>query len=86
MSNIQSVIVYSNPLEAAFWESGMIFPLFCGMIVAVIAALSVNWLCERYNRSRMRRRPYGWGTTNLQAKLVVISAIVGMIGTIWFMM
>lgn len=86
MSNIQSVIVYRNPLEAAFWESGMIFPLFCGMIVAVIAALSVNWLCERYNRSRMRRRPYGWGTTNLQAKLVIISAVVGMVGTILFMM
>ena len=34
----QSIIVYRNPAEAALWESGMVFPLICGMVIGCILA------------------------------------------------
>ncbi len=45
MSNTQSIIVYRNPAEAAFWESGMLIPLFGGLatgflIFCVLAAVA----------------------------------------------
>lgn len=42
MSEPVSIIVYSSPAEAAFWESGIAFPLFAslfiGFVVGYIAA------------------------------------------------
>ena len=40
-----SIIVYRNPLEAALWESVMVFPIMAGMLVALIAGLVVARLC-----------------------------------------
>lgn len=36
----QSIIVYRNPAEAAFWESGLAGPLFCGLAVFLIVMLA----------------------------------------------
>lgn len=35
----QSIIIYRNPLEAYFWESGMMFPVVAGTILGVIAGV-----------------------------------------------
>lgn len=37
----QSIIVYRNPIEAHFWESGMMFPLLVslGIFAAVLIVL-----------------------------------------------
>lgn len=42
----QSIIVYRNPVEAAFWESGMIFPLMGGLGVGFIAFLILMRIAE----------------------------------------
>ncbi len=39
---MQSVIVYRNPMEAMFWESGIAFPLFTSLFVFVICYLIVG--------------------------------------------
>lgn len=46
-NQIQSVIVYRNPVEAAMWESGLIFPLAVGCIAALVVALVVASICSR---------------------------------------
>jgi len=35
----QSIIVYRNPLEAALWEGGMVFPIISGCFVGFITFL-----------------------------------------------
>lgn len=80
MSNIQSVIVYRNSIEAAFWESGMIFPLFLGLIVALVIVLAVNGVLTLYNRSK---RISVFNTPAWQGYMIVASAIVAMLSTMF---
>jgi len=42
----QSIIVYRNPIEAAFWESGLIFPLMVALFVGFITILATSKLVE----------------------------------------
>lgn len=42
MSNIQSIIVYRNPVEAQFWESGMSFPIMVAMVLSLLVAIGVG--------------------------------------------
>jgi hypothetical protein len=44
---MQSIIVYRNPLEAAFWESGMVFPLIMAMVAAVISVVVLQRIFQR---------------------------------------
>lgn len=50
MSQTQSVIVYRNPAEAAFWESGMAFPLMASLFVFLVVFLLLNTVFERQVR------------------------------------
>lgn len=49
----QSIIVYRNPAEAALWESGMVFPIIVGAVIAVASVLIVlgvlQMLSKRFN-------------------------------------
>jgi hypothetical protein len=59
---MQQVIVYSNPIEAALWNgdyAGVIFPVSCGVVLFFVLFLISNWLlskvllvvCNRFNLS-----------------------------------
>lgn len=37
----QSIIVYSNPAEAALWESGMLFPIIASTVIAAVLTFLV---------------------------------------------
>lgn len=77
----ESIIVYRNPAEAAFWESGMAFPLMVAMVNAVIAAVFVDWLLRHIPSQRVWsfRRKYG-------GALAGWSAILAAVATMWTMM
>lgn len=49
----ESIIVYRNPAEAALWESGMVFPIIVGAVIAVTSVLIVlgvlQMLSKRFN-------------------------------------
>lgn len=80
----QSIIVYRNPLEAAFWESGIIFPVVVGIVLAACTATALNWLFIKYNK--LRSVTYPKELTQWQSNWIVIGTIATMIATVWFMM
>ena len=82
----QSIIVYRNPMEAAFWESGMAFPLMVGLVLSLAVALGLNWIFVRYNQWQYRRNRYTRGRGDRQAAAIVFGMILTMIATVWFMM
>ena len=60
---MQSVIVYTSPLDAALWESGLLFPIMVSCVVAVSVAVCMlkvsEYIARRTSvsvRHRMRRR------------------------------
>lgn len=76
---MQSIIVYRNPVEAAFWEfasSGQLIPFLAALAVfgAVWGLLQLN-LVERYAPSYGRKRQ------NLTFIAAVVAAVVaGVVG------
>lgn len=60
----QSIIVYRNPIEAAFWESassGQIFPIVVGVIVFFVLFLALQYqVVERFTGWNSKYRT--WGT------------------------
>ena len=54
MSTTQSIIVYRNPVEAAFWESGMVSPLIIFLVlffvIFVPSATIINRLANQARR------------------------------------
>lgn len=46
----QSIIVYRNPAEVAFWESGMIVPLGGGLGAGFITFLILMWIAQKVSR------------------------------------
>ena len=82
MNNIQSVIVYRNPIEAAFWNTpGLAFSVIFGLILSVAVAVSLALLFEVYNRFRGFR---SFVTPAWQANTIAGSAIVTMLGTVFY--
>lgn len=67
----QSIIVYRNPIEAAFWESGMLLPLMGGLGVGFIVFLLLMWIAGKVSRDW--RGPPNWMT----ASAGVVSVIAG---------
>lgn len=70
----QSIIVYRNPAEAAFWEGGMAFPMMVGLVVGFIAAIVAVKLYERVS-PRGRRA----------GEVAVAAAVIGVVGTMLLM-
>ncbi len=52
MSDLQRIIVYRNPVEAAFWEGGMLWPILCGGFVAFVVVCILGLLMEKFVRTR----------------------------------
>lgn len=46
----QRIIVYRNPLEAAFWESDMLVPLVGGMGTGLVLFLIIMMIAGRVTR------------------------------------
>ena len=71
---MQSIIVYRNPIEAAFWEGNIAWPIIVGMFVGGIFAITVTALYQRlYPRS------------NNSDIVAIVSIVIGMLATIFFM-
>lgn len=49
---MQSIIVYRNPIEAAFWESNMLIPLLGGMAAGVGLFLLMMWVAGKIYQRR----------------------------------
>lgn len=80
---MQSVIVYASPLDAALWDSGLLFPIMVACVVAVSVAVCVLRVSEYVTRRtsvtvrhRMRRR------TDLAAP---VAAVLGWVACFWLM-
>ena len=74
----QYVIVYRNPIEAAFWESGLLFPLIVGCVVAICAA----YVCSELWRRLWFKSLYMQGFTS---HVALFTAIGSMIATMMYM-
>lgn len=61
----QSVIVYRNPMEAAFWEGGFAFPLIAAVFVGVMIFVIAHLMFDKYNRGKKYGRRQ-WQPTTLQ--------------------
>lgn len=60
MNSTQSIIVYRNPMEQAFWETvmnGQFFPVIAAIIVFFVVLLTAHNLLERFNRPRAWNSP-----------------------------
>jgi hypothetical protein len=52
MNNTQSIIVYRNPVEQAFWESGDFVPIFSSIIAATVVFLALHALVQKIVKPR----------------------------------
>jgi len=78
---MQSIIVYRNPMEAAFWETmsgGEVFPILVGVVVFFAVFLTVqHQIVDRY---------YGWKTNGAATKVnLAISTAFGAFVS-WYML
>jgi len=65
----QSIIVYRNPVEAAFWESGIIVPLGGGLGTGFIVFLLLTALAKKVSRD--------WrGPSNLAMGAAAVVALI----------
>ena len=73
----QSIIVYRNPIEQAFWESGMITPIIFGVVAIVILVCALHALLDHSfklaKKSTHRSKLY----TYLSNAIIVLSTIGG---------
>lgn len=72
----QSFIVYRNPLEQMFWESGLIFPLIVSLLFGFAASLLISTAFHR--NVPLRYRKYS-GLVACCVAFIVIG------GTLYFM-
>lgn len=72
---MQSIIVYRNPLEAALWESNLVFPIFVSMAAAVLVAMAAASLFDKLPR---KYRDY-------QGNAVIIAAFSTMLAVLYVM-
>lgn len=70
----QSIIVYRNPAEAAFWESGMAVPLGGGLVTFLIAMVALNYIAGKVIRKWKDRT-----SDRVTAGTFFVSAILGVL-------
>lgn len=73
----QSIIVYRNPAEAAFWESGMLIPLVGGLGVGFILFLVLMKIATKVSRDW--RGPSNFVT----GAAAVVSICAGVLTLLW---
>lgn len=77
-SDVQRVIVYRNPLEAALWENDALWPTFGGIVVAIAVTLMVLWVLDWFHR-RVHRLPFN------HTWVAIIVAACSLFGTFKYM-
>ena len=84
MGNTTSIIVYRNPAEAAFWESGMAWPLFVSLAFAVlwiwVLSRVAHWANRCFKIGRSDRR-YVWAEA-----VAVIIGLAAAAGSAWLIL
>lgn len=80
MSNTQSIIVYRNPAEAAFWESGMLIPLIGGLGTGFLVFIVLAAIAKKLSRD--------WrGPSNLALGAAGIASVAaGLLAFNWLML
>ena len=78
MNTTQSIIIYRNPLEQAFWESGMVFPLMVSLVVFMVVFLSIYKIMEFFVSWKVQR-------SNLYTFVAGALALGAMFLTLWSM-
>jgi hypothetical protein len=73
MSNVQSIIVYRNPWEQAFWEGGVIGPICGGLLVMISVLILGDMLLSFYKVPRFSRSRTIWSNSFL-----VIAVMAGL--------
>lgn len=76
----QSIIVYRNPLEAALWESNMIFPMIVAVFAALIVAVLMSTIFDKVKFLRKYRNTSGLGY------FVAGSSIFTVVSVMYFML
>lgn len=78
---MQSIIVYRNPLEAAFWESmsgGQLFPIMVG----IVAFFAVFLLAQKLIVDRF----YRWGNNGTPTNINLFASAVIAVFVCWHML
>ena len=76
----QSIIVYRNPVEAAFWESNMLFPMIVAIVAALIVCVSISAIVDKVKFLRKYRNTTGLGN------FIAGSSIFTVVAVMYFMM
>jgi hypothetical protein len=75
----QSIIVYRNPIEATFWESGMVFPLMASLVVGFLTMFFLSWIATKFTKDW--RGPSGF----VVGAAAVVSICAGALTFHWLM-
>lgn len=85
------IIVYSNPIEAAFWTSEFTFPIMCAIILAVVVSMLCHnlldrpkiarWYADRIGENKISYYVY----KKLISKIALSIAIVTFLTTLYVM-
>lgn len=60
MNTTQSIIVYQNPMQAAFWEGGFFIPLVASLAVFLIVVVVLTAIADQFRVTRnFVRKAYG---------------------------
>lgn len=82
MNQTQSIILYRNPMEQAFWESGAIVPLLCSIIGAVIVTYFVCTMWDKLSR----RFKQGYNMRRHTDKVAMATAVITCLTILWAML
>lgn len=80
----QSIIVYRNPLEQAFWESGVFGPICIGGLVFLLAVVGLHKFLD-FISPRMKISRFGNVYRNLSNLFMLISAGAGLYALFYFL-
>lgn len=79
MTQTQSIIVYRSPAEAAFWESGMAWPLFFFLGVFLVCMLVTDKITRAWSKSRRQQNQFIWATASAIASFLLAGGITQML-------
>lgn len=71
MTPTQSIIVYRNPIEAAFWEGGMALPIFSFILISLLLIVSSNSLLDKLFTTMKWRK---WGGKYVYSQYALIAS------------
>jgi hypothetical protein len=70
------VIVYRSPLEAALYNSGVLFPVLVGMFTMFVVSVVLLTVANRIDRARSRS---GWNRSRLAKHYSSVALAVGFV-------